>query len=67
MLKHILQLIPFHKIYVEVFGGSGRVLLNKKPSKIEVWNDNDRRIANLFHVVVFKFEEFYEKVKGFGI
>jgi DNA adenine methylase len=47
-----------------VFGGSGKVLLNKPRSFIEVWNDYDRRIANLFHVVVFKFEEFYEKVRG---
>jgi DNA adenine methylase len=57
-------MIPKHKIYVEVFGGSGKVLLNKPKSKLEVWNDYDRRIANLFHVVVFKFDEFYEKIKG---
>jgi DNA adenine methylase len=64
MLKHILNLIPKHRIYVEVFGGSGKVLLNKPVSEIEVWNDYDSRIANLFHVVVFKFNEFYEKVSG---
>jgi DNA adenine methylase len=64
MLKHILQLIPPHKIYVEAFGGSGKVLLNKPRSFLEVWNDYDRRIANLFHVVVFQFDEFYEKVQG---
>jgi len=64
MLKHILSMIPPHRIYVEVFGGSGKVLLNKSRSEIEVWNDYDRRIANLFHVVVFKFDEFYEKARG---
>jgi DNA adenine methylase len=64
MLKHILQLIPPHRIYVEAFGGSGKVLLNKPRSFLEVWNDYDRRIANLFHVVVFQFDEFYEKVRG---
>jgi DNA adenine methylase len=57
-------MIPEHRVYVEVFGGSGKVLLNKPRSEIEVWNDYDRRVANLFHVVVFKFEEFYEKVSG---
>jgi DNA adenine methylase len=57
-------MIPEHRIYVEVFGGSGKVLLNKPKSFLEVWNDYDRRVANLFHVVVFKFEEFYEKVRG---
>jgi DNA adenine methylase len=64
MLKHILRLIPRHRVYVEVFGGSGKVLLNKERSEVEVWNDYDRRLANLFHVVVFKFDEFYEKVSG---
>jgi DNA adenine methylase len=64
MLRHILSLIPEHRIYVKVFGGSGKVLLNKPESEVEVWNDYDRRLANLFHVVVFKFDEFYEKVAG---
>jgi DNA adenine methylase len=64
MLRHILRMIPEHRVYVEVFGGSGKVLLNKFVSEVEVWNDYDRRLANLFHVVVFKFEEFYEKVVG---
>ena len=64
MLKHILRMIPEHRVYVEVFGGSGKVLLNKPVSEVEVWNDYDRRLANLFHVVVFKFDEFYERVTG---
>jgi DNA adenine methylase len=64
MLDKILAMIPKHKIYVEAFGGSGKVLLNKIRSEIEVWNDYDRRIANLFYVVVFNFDEFYEKVSG---
>jgi DNA adenine methylase len=64
MLDKILAMIPKHKIYVEAFGGSGKVLLNKTRSEIEVWNDYDKRIANLFYVVVFNFEEFYERVRG---
>ena len=63
MLKHILKIIPAHRVYVEPFGGSGKVLLNKKRSEIEVWNDYDKKLANLFYVVAFKFEEFFEKVK----
>jgi DNA adenine methylase len=62
MLDVILKLIPKHDIYVEVFGGSAKVLLNKPPSNIEIYNDYDKKIANLFYVVAFKFEEFYEKV-----
>jgi DNA adenine methylase len=56
--------MPRHRVYVEVFGGSGKVLLNKPKSEVEVWNDYDRKVANLFHVLVFKFDEFYEKVSG---
>jgi DNA adenine methylase len=63
MLDVILKLIPKHEVYVEVFGGSAKVLLNKPPSKVEIYNDYDKKIANLFYVVAFKFEEFYEKVK----
>jgi DNA adenine methylase len=62
MLDVILKLIPEHEVYVEVFGGSAKVLLNKPPSDIEIYNDYDKRIANLFYVVAFKFDEFYEKV-----
>jgi DNA adenine methylase len=62
LLKTILKNIPNHRIYVEPFGGSAKVLLNKEPSEIEVYNDYDKRIANLFYVVAFKFDEFFEKV-----
>jgi DNA adenine methylase len=62
MLDVILKLIPEHEVYVEPFGGSAKVLLNKTPSDMEIYNDYDKRIANLFYVVAFKFEEFYEKI-----
>jgi len=40
-----------HQIYVEVFGGAGNILLNKKPSKIEIFNDIDDYIVSLFRVI----------------
>jgi DNA adenine methylase len=58
----IIKLIPEHKIYVEPFCGSAKVLLNKPPSKIEVYNDADLRLSNLFYVVAFRFSEFEEKI-----
>jgi DNA adenine methylase len=37
MLDVILKLIPKHEVYVEVFGGSAKVLLNKPLSPIEIF------------------------------
>jgi DNA adenine methylase len=63
MLDKILPLIPEHKTYIEVFGGSAKVLLNKKPSEIEIYNDFNKHLSNLFYVVAFHYEEFYNKAK----
>jgi len=38
-LKHILPMLPYGKSYIEVFGGSGVVLLNRRASKLDVYND----------------------------
>lgn len=46
--KKILQLIPPHNAWVEGFCGSAAITLAKKPSPIEVINDADGRIVNLF-------------------
>jgi len=51
LLKTLIPLIPPHKIYVEVFGGAGSLLLNKSPSRVEVFNDADGELVNLFLVV----------------
>jgi DNA adenine methylase len=63
MLEIILKLIPEHKIYIEPFGGSAKVLVNKPPSEVEIYNDLDKRIANLFYVWVFRYSEFEKKLK----
>lgn len=60
-VSKLLDFIPPHKIYVEVFGGGASLLFAKKPSPIEVYNDIDSNIVNLFRVLrdKEKFEEFY--------
>jgi DNA adenine methylase len=62
LASRIISLIPEHDVYVEVFGGSAKVLLNKQPSKIEIYNDYNKQLANLFYVTAFKFDEFIEKL-----
>ena len=49
--SNILALFPEHHIYCEVFGGSGAVLLAKEPSRVEIFNDVDDSLVNLFRVV----------------
>lgn len=38
-VKQILPLLPYRGAYVEVFGGSGIVLINRRPSRLDVFND----------------------------
>lgn len=47
----ISQHFPPHTCYVEPFGGSAAVLLNKAPSKVEIYNDLDGQVVNLFRVL----------------
>lgn len=50
-LNDLLPLIPVTRIYVEPFGGGGVVLLNRPHSEIEVYNDLDEQLVNLFTVL----------------
>jgi len=63
LLEKLISLIPEHDTYVEVFGGAGTLLLNKPPSKVEVFNDIDGDLINLFLVVREKPKEFIKKFK----
>lgn len=51
LAKKTVALMPAHKIYCEPFGGAASVLLNKLPAKIEIYNDLDDNIVNLFRVL----------------
>lgn len=49
--KWIIDHFPDHRIYVEPFGGMANVLLKKRPSEVEIFNDLDGRVANFFQVI----------------
>lgn len=46
----ILDHMPSHRVYVEPFGGGASVLLRKKRSITEVYNDLDGSVVNFFQV-----------------
>lgn len=51
IVKKITKHFQGHHTFVDVFGGSGAVLLGKPPSKVEVYNDLNRKMASLFQVL----------------
>jgi DNA adenine methylase len=47
----LISLFPAHEIYVEPFGGAASVLLRKPRSRIEVYNDLDSEVVELFRLL----------------
>lgn len=50
-LKWLLPLLPRCHHYVEPYGGSAAVLLNRQPSPLETYNDLDAEVVNFFRVL----------------
>lgn len=50
-LSWLLPLLPEAIHYCEPFGGSAAVLLNRKPSPVETYNDIDGEAVNFFRVL----------------
>ena len=63
LAKHILPLFPAHTCYVEPFCGAAALYFLKTPSKIEVINDINGELVNLYRVVKHHLEEFIRQFK----
>jgi len=63
LVKKLLPLIPSHDIYVEVFGGAAALLFAKERSRVEVYNDLDSELVNLFMVVRDQADEFLRRLQ----
>lgn len=64
LFKWILEYISDHKVYCEPFGGAASVLLNKVRSDVEVYNDLEPSIVNLFLVARDQPEELLKILKS---
>lgn len=51
--KTIIEMLPEHTCYVELFFGAGWVYFGKEPSKVEVINDIDKELINLFRTIKY--------------
>jgi DNA adenine methylase len=47
-VPNILKHLPYRKVYVEPFGGSGAVLLARQPSQLEVLNDRYAGVVSFY-------------------
>ncbi|MFH2065004.1 MAG: DNA adenine methylase [Pseudomonadota bacterium] len=61
--KKIIEMIPDHESYCEVFCGGGWVFFRKKPSKYEVINDLDSDLVIFYRVLQNHLEEFCKQFK----
>jgi DNA adenine methylase len=55
--KQIIELLPEHTCYVELFAGAAWVLFAKPSSEVEVLNDIDQELISFFRVVKEKPED----------
>ncbi|PTQ90283.1 DNA adenine methylase [Agitococcus lubricus] len=58
LAREIISLMPAHNCYCEVFGGAGWVMFKKTPSNVEIINDINKELTNLYRVIKHHFDEF---------
>ncbi|MCM1513257.1 MAG: DNA adenine methylase [Oxalobacter formigenes] len=63
LAKHIMPLFPEHSCYVEPFCGAAALFFLKEPSRVEVLNDINGDLINLYRVIKYHLEEFARQFK----
>lgn len=63
LVPEILPWFEAHTCYVEPFAGAAALLFAKSPSKVEVLNDVNSDLVNLYRVVRHHLEEFVRQFK----
>jgi DNA adenine methylase len=64
MARHILPLIPEHRIYTEPFFGGGAIFFSKPPSEVEVINDLNGEVINFYQVLTTDFWRLNELIQA---
>ena len=63
LAKKILPIFPEHKCYVEPFAGGAALFFLKEPAKVEVLNDINLDLVNLYRVVQHHLDEFVRQFR----
>lgn len=61
-LDKILPLLPYEDTWVDAFGGSGVVTLNRRPSKLDVFNDRHSGISAFFQACQLNPQELITRI-----
>ena len=64
MLKHILPILPDHKVYCEPFFGGGAVFFAKRPVRNEVINDRNPFVMNFYRIAQERFLDLQAKISS---
>jgi DNA adenine methylase len=62
-LGWLLPKLPYTEIYIEPFGGSAAVLLNREASTYEVYNDLSSNVSNFFLTLRNDFDELLTRIQ----
>ena len=63
LAPHVIEKFGAHTCYVEPFAGGAAVFFMKEPAEVEVLNDIDGELINLYRVVKHHLEEFVRQFK----
>lgn len=63
LCKHILSMMPPHRMYCEPYFGGGAFFFSKRPSKVEVINDHDERLITFYRQVVENFDALQQLIQ----
>jgi len=63
LASKIIPLLPEHECYVEPFAGAAAIYFMKDPAKVEVINDINGELVNMYRVLKHHLEEFVRQFK----
>lgn len=62
-MKHLLPHFPEHEVFIEPFFGAGGCFFNKPQARVNLLNDNDSEVFNLWMVIKERREDFRRELE----